>query len=159
MHVSTVPASGLPLHVLVPRPRKLPLQVHFAGHPHPPPRRTRAPPLPTLLPEREQFSTLRPLLGLYTALRVTVRNDLMCLSGASLLLRGPALSVLLTAHTPDTVHQRCLTSPGARVFHCNPFGDLEKKGCLARKDSDTPRPHTLKYSPSVSSKNNPTGMR
>lgn len=97
-----VPASAFPLRALVPGPRKLPLQVHFAG-PSPSSRAKQCP----CLPRRRAGAALRPRppSGLCIASCVTVRNDLKGLSGAPHpLLRGPALSVLLTAHyaTPRT---------------------------------------------------------
>lgn len=74
-----VPASAFPLRALVPGPRKLPLQVHFAG-PSPSSRAKQCP----CLPRRRAGAALRPRppLGLCIASCVTVRNDLTGLSGA-----------------------------------------------------------------------------
>lgn len=157
-----VPASAFPLRALVPGPRKLPLQVHFAG-PSPSSRAKQCP----CLPRRRAGAALRPRppSGLCIASCVTVRNDLTGLSSApppSAARHRPVCPAHRSLRdTPDTVHKRSLTSPGAQVFHCDPFGVLEKKAAWPGKIQTLldPRPQeTLKSSPSVSSKNNPTGM-
>lgn len=134
---NTVPTSGFLLCVLPPRPGTSFLQLRSAW---PPPGGTllRGKPSSLTIPphsERKLLLSTPPTASRASAVCVPAGKDLTCLSGCS--------AHSSAQNTRDAVHKRCSACTrcinGARVGR-SPFGDLEKRGCLARQDSDTSSP-------------------